>query len=156
MRASYHPRVKPGLYAAVTTLLLLFAVPRNLGACECVGVSSFQKVATGAEIVFTGRVVATHLSIPWGEDRPDYVDVEVESVARGEVTGVIRVWDVLATTSCGGGLRSLGVGMRVEFAVGGPGSWKPWDATPGIPAPHPTVGYFCGKPWRYALTSKRP
>jgi hypothetical protein len=147
--------VKIGSLAALTLLLFLYPPLPKAEACECVAVTPFNEIVKTAEVVFTGKVIATHLNTTWDEAAPDYVDVEVEAAARGEVVGVVRVWDLLGKTSCNGALRRLGVGMRVEFAVGAAASWEPWEAKPGEPTPHPTAMSACGKPWRYAMPIQR-
>jgi hypothetical protein len=95
-------------------------------------------------------VVAVHIDPRVDKVLPDFADVEVESVAKGKVKGIVRVWDVVYGWSCGGSLRSLMVGMRAECAVDAEGSWEPWDIKPGAPVPHPTALYACGPPWREA------
>lgn len=85
-------------------------------ACTCAGETAFDGTARRADVVVTGRV--TSIGELRYDDDPQSIDVDVEWVGKGGVTASsIRVWNVLAGTSCGGAFKEMKPGSLVALAL---------------------------------------
>ena len=105
---------------AALCILVFFAAATPGWACSCVAVSTFEQNARSqaTSLVVVGQVVAAGKgrADSLHEGDPPYVDLEVVWVAKGKAPGRrLRIWNVWAGSSCGGGLHKLVPGARASF-----------------------------------------
>lgn len=121
--------------------LCVLGLGKSAWACTCSGGLLFDDNVKQSSLVLLGRVKAQGTQSLPGSSRPEavYLDVEVVQAYRDPLAKpVVRIWDSMVGTNCGGGFTELSPGKIVGLVVHEnkdpfslPDLWKQTGINPG-------------------------